>query len=150
MLQSLSPSTTHSTQWISQCLVNFMLCRLCPWCLFLCSTYRCFSLNFEITLHQTFPRQVFIFYKIYSFKHFTNKLSMHSLFGYHYFLNSFWLFFLKSVLSKRFSVLTIPAYTHLCLSLRSMYKSTHVQTKIAHVLMLIKPLLPCFRFKYSW
>ena len=51
MLHSFSPVTTHAAQLIFRCLVNFIICIICPQCLFLCSTYRCFSLYFEITLH---------------------------------------------------------------------------------------------------
>ena len=100
MLHSFSPFITHSTQWI------FPLS---------CQFYSLYNLSLMLVLMQQISLLHFAptISKIglYLFLQAFHERTTHTFsFRAILFLNSFWLFFLKSSFSIRFSVLTIPTF----------------------------------------
>ena len=139
MLHSFSPFITHSTQWI------FPLS---------CQFYSLYNLSLMLVLMQQISLLHFAptISKIglYLFLQAFHERTTHTFsFRVILFLNSFWLFFLKSSFSIRFSVLTIPT---LFTPLRRISfdprtnKPKLFSSNLNHISMQIKPLPPCFRF----
>ena len=137
MLHSFSPFITHSTQWI------FPLS---------CQFYSLYNLSLMLVLMQQISLLHFAptISKIglYLFLQAFHERTTHTFsFRAILFLNSFWLFFLKSSFSIRFSVLTIPTFSALFRSISFDPRTCKPKlffSDLTPIPMVTKPLPPCF------